>query len=475
MFEWDSLFGLGFNLLYLFMVIGTIIVVVLDNRHPVKTIAWILVLLFLPLVGLIFYFFFGQNVRRKRLISKRIYNNIVRRPLHEYWRKPPADFPKKGEALANLFRRMNRSLPYGGNQVKFFTDGAGLLHALLRAIADARHHIHLEYYIIEDDAVGRMVRDALIDKVKQGVKVRLLYDDVGCWRVAQRFFREMIKAGVEVYPFLEVRFPIFSNKVNYRNHRKIVVIDGAIGFVGGMNLAERYVQGVSWGVWRDTSCMIYGTAVHGLQTVFMMDWFFVTRQEVDAKVYFPRLKPIGDSYVQIVTSKPVGRWRDIMQGYLWAICNAKRYLYIQTPYFMPDEQILTALQTAALSGVDVRIMLPRKSDSRVVQMCSLSFLRDLMEAGVKFYFYGKGFLHAKMMVMDDSLSTVGSANIDFRSFEHNFEVNAFFYDTKSAIRLREAFENDLLDSEFVSSKRWNQRPFWRKVEESILRMLAPLL
>lgn len=475
MFGWDSLFNIGANLLYLFLVIGTMIVVVLDNRHPVKTIAWILVLLFLPFVGLFFYFFFGQNIRRTRLISKRIYKNIARKPLRRYRRKPISNLPENCQTLSNLFRRMNRSLLFVGNQVEIFTDGSSMLHRLLQAVSQAQNHIHMEYYIFEDDAVGRLLRDALIDSAKRGIKVRLLYDDVGCWKVPKRFFKEMIESGIEVYPFLEVHFPIFSDKMNYRNHRKITIVDGRVGFVGGMNIAERYIKGVEWGPWRDTSCMISGQAVQGLQTVFLMDWFFVTRAQLNSHVFFPSLDPFGASQVQIVTSKPVGRWRDIMQGYLWTISNAKKYIYIQTPYFMPDEQVLTALQTAALSGVDVRLMIPRKSDSRVVQMCSLSFLRDLLEAGVKVYFYGRGFLHSKMMVVDDLISTIGSTNFDFRSFEHNFEVNAFFYDEGTAVRLRGIFKDDLCFCERVSSGRWASRSFWHKLEESVLRILAPLL
>ncbi|MBR5803150.1 MAG: cardiolipin synthase [Bacteroidaceae bacterium] len=475
MFDWSSPFSILFHIVYLTMVLGTVVVVILDNRYPVKTLAWLMVLIFLPVLGLILYFFFGQSVRKERLISKRSYIHIARKPLRGYWRKPPHDLPDECQSLASLFRRMNRSMPFGGNQVEIFTDGVSKFDSLLQCISQARHHIHLEYFIFDDDQVGNRVADALIRKAHEGVKVRVMYDDVGCWQVKSSFFHRMRQAGIEVHPFLKVRFPIFGRRVNFRNHRKIAIIDGVVGFIGGMNIADRYLHGLSWGVFRDTSIRIQGMAVQGLQTVFLMDWCFVTGEQITNDSYFPLQEEQGRSQMQIVTSKPVGRWREIMQGYLHAIANARRYIYIQSPYFLPTEQILTALQTAALLGVDVRIMLPWKGDIRVVQMCSRSYLRDVMEAGVKVLFYQPGFLHAKTMVIDDLISTVGSTNIDFRSFEYNFEVNAFMYDTDTAIRLRHIFQADEEQCTHISSQRWARRSWWRKVEESILRLFAPLM
>lgn len=475
MSDWLNIFNIGIHLIYLTSVIGTIIVVILDNRNPVKTLAWIMGVVFLPIIGLILYFFFGQSVRKERLISKRSFWNIARKPLRGYWRKPPPDLPQRCQTLAKLFRRMNRSMPFGGNKVEIYTEGRDMIAALLEAIRQAQHHIHLEYYIFEDDSIGELISEALIKKVHEGVKVRVLYDDVGCWKVKRSFYDRMRQEGIEIHPFLKVKFPIFSNRVNYRNHRKIAIIDGRMGFIGGMNLAERYVQGLSWGTWRDTTISIYGHGIQGVQTVFLTDWCFVTGEVIHNVPYFPTQDAQGESMVQIVTSKPVGRWRDIMQGYVHAICNARKYIYIQTPYFLPTEQVLTALQTAALSGVDVRIMLPWKGDNRVVQMCSRSYLRDVMEAGVKILFYQRGFLHSKTIVIDDCISSVGSTNMDFRSFEHNFEVNAFMYDSETAIRLKEAFIHDLSHCAHISSQRWAQRSWWRKMEESVLRLLAPLL
>ncbi|WP_368147386.1 phosphatidylserine/phosphatidylglycerophosphate/cardiolipin synthase family protein, partial [Bacteroides cellulosilyticus] len=261
-----------------------------------------------------------------------------------------------------------------------YTSGASMLQSLLRELAKARQHIHIEFYIFEDDAIGRMVRDVLIEKVRAGVEVRVIYDDVGCWHVPNRFYDEMRSAGIEVRSFLKVRFPLFTSKVNYRNHRKIVVIDGRIGFVGGMNLAERYMRGFSWGIWRDTHLLLEGKAVHGLQTAFLLDWYFVDRTLISASRYFPKMEASGNSLVQIVTSDPIGPWKEIMQGLSMAISGAKKYFYIQTPYFLPTEQILAAMQTAALAGVDVRLMLPLRADNRLTNLGSCSYLADVLQA-----------------------------------------------------------------------------------------------
>lgn len=475
---WDvfnNVLGLAWHVLYFFIVISTIAVVILDNRNPVRTMAWVLVLSFLPVVGLVLYFFFGRNTRKEKLISKKGFTRLIKRPMAEYQAQKAFNCPEDQSQLMRFFRKVNNSLPFEGNQTEIFTDGYGMLRALMREISRAKHHIHLEFYIFEDDAVGRLVRDLLIDKARQGVEVRLLYDDVGCWHVPHAFYEEMRGAGIEARAFLKVRFPLFTSKVNYRNHRKIVVIDGCVAFTGGMNIALRYLKGVSWGGWRDTHLLIKGKAVYGLQTTFLTDWYVVDRTLITSSRYFPDVTVCGNALIQIVTSDPVGEWRDIMQGLLIAISSARKYVYIQTPYLLPTEPILLALKTAALAGVDVRMMMPVRADARLTHLASLSYLEDMMQAGVKIYLYQKGFLHAKTMVSDDTLSTVGSTNMDFRSFEHNFEVNAFLYDAESACALKEIFLRDQKDAILLQKKTWMLRPWHQKAEESILRLLAPLL
>ena len=472
----NGIFSMVVSFIFLLAVVATIVVVVMDNRNPFKTLAWVLVLVFLPVIGLILYFFFGQDTRKERLISKKGFKRLTKYPMMEFQMQESFKASEeKQHQLIRFFQRVNLALPFEGNSIKVFQDGYSMLQSLLAAIKSAQHHIHVEFYIFEDDAVGRLVKDSLIDKAREGVEVRVLYDDVGCWKVPHRFYDEMREAGIEVHGFLKVLFPRFTSKVNYRNHRKLVVIDGRIGFIGGMNLAERYLKGVPWGIWKDIMMQVEGKAVYGLQMTFLTDWYATDHSLITSSSYFPQMEDKGTSLMQVVTSDPVGEWKDIMQGLLIAITSAQKYVYIQSPYLLPTEPILLALKTAAAAGVDVRIMIPEKSDSRMVHWGTMSYLQELMETGIKIYMYQKGFLHSKLIVCDDCLSSVGSTNMDFRSFEHNFEVNAFMYDRTSALKLKEIFLSDQKDAKLIHLKEWRMRPWSQKVKESVIRLFAPLL
>lgn len=472
---WGIVAVLAFRLVYLAVILFTIVIVLLDNRNPVKTMAWVLVLVFLPVVGLAFYFFFGRNTRKERLISKKGFSRLSKRPMAEYQAQEAlVDFTGRNQ-LIPFFHRVSNALPFEGNDVQVFTDGYSMYQELFRRIAKAKHHIHLEFYIFENDAVGRLLRDLLIDKAREGVSVRLLYDDVGCWDVNPMFYDEMLCEGIEVRSFLKVRFPQFTSKVNYRNHRKLAIIDGKVGFIGGMNIALRYLKGVPWGVWRDTHICLKGKAVYGIQTAFLTDWFAVDRTLLTSAQYFPKMDTVGTSVAQIVTSDPVGEWHDIMLGLVKAISCAQRYIYVETPYFLPTEQVMAAFQTAALSGVDVRLMIPKKADAFITHKGTMSYLDELMKSGVKVYFYRAGFLHSKLWVADDEWASVGSTNLDFRSFEHNFEANAFFYDEKTVCAMKEIFLEDMKKCMTLSQKIWDKRSFKNKIVESVVRLLAPLL
>lgn len=472
---WGIVAVLAFRLVYLAVILFTIVIVLLDNRNPVKTMAWVLVLVFLPVVGLAFYFFFGRNTRKERLISKKGFSRLSKRPMAEYQAQEAlGDFTGRNQ-LIPFFHRVSNALPFDGNDVQVFTDGYSMYQELFRRIAKAKHHIHLEFYIFEDDTVGRLLRDLLIDKAREGVSVRLLYDDVGCWDVNPMFYDEMLCEGIEVRSFLKVRFPQFTSKVNYRNHRKLAIIDGKVGFIGGMNIALRYLKGVPWGVWRDTHICLKGKAVYGIQTAFLTDWFAVDRTLLTSAQYFPKMDTVGTSVAQIVTSDPVGEWHDIMLGLVKAISCAQRYIYVETPYFLPTEQVMAAFQTAALSGVDVRLMIPKKADAFITHKGTMSYLDELMKSGVKVYFYRAGFLHSKLWVADDEWASVGSTNLDFRSFEHNFEANAFFYDEKTVCAMKEIFLEDMKKCMTLSQKIWDKRSFKNKIVESVVRLLAPLL
>lgn len=475
---------------YLFIVFSQMLVVMLENRQPVKTIAWLMVLLFLPILGLLIYFFFGRNRKREHFVSRACAGQLARRSAARFYQGGFPQLPEEYEPLIKLFRRQNAAFPYPDNKIRFFDNGPDMLRSLLHDIAAARRHIHLESYIFEEDKVGCLIRDALTAKAKQGVSVRVIYDDVGCWNVKNRFFKQMETAGVEVKPFLPVRFPKLTGKVDFRNHRKIVVIDALIGYIGGMNIADRYFYPISQKdpAWRDIHLRLMGNVAGGLQRAFLSDWYVAAGQTITDKVYYPREEEcralmaqdaepyVSDSaLIQIVTSIPTSPWADVMQGMILALCRAKTYCYFQSPYFMPTEQMLFAMQTASLSGVDVRLMIPEKADKRFLTWASRSFLYDLLRAGVRVYLYQGGFLHAKTMICDDSLISCGSTNIDFRSFERNFEVNAFVYDVQAALHLKNIFINDERHCRILNLDALNTLPLGNRIAESFVRLLSPLL
>lgn len=477
-----------FMVIYLLIVCSTVLVIVLDNRQPVKTIAWILVVSSLPVLGLIIYFFFGRNHKKNVLISRTCAIQLARRSAYRYFRMQVPDIPEEHRQLINLFRRQSMAFPYPENQLNLYVRGQDLLSALIEDIRRARHHIHLEFYIWEDDCVGNLVLDELARKVAEGVKVRVVYDDVGCWKVRNAFFERMKSKGIEVAVFMPVRFPKFTSKVNFRNHRKIVVIDGGIGYVGGMNLADRYFynQGNRL-AWRDSHLRIEGSAVCGLQRAFLADWYVAQEELITDACYYPSefqfTGYVGDAMmrsgksalVQIVTSMPMNTWQDIMQGMVLALLRAKKYCFIQSPYFMPTDRLLYAMQTAALSGVDVRLMIPERADTKLLTWASRSYLMDVMKAGVRVYLYQDTFLHAKTWVSDDSLSSCGSTNMDFRSLEHNFEVNAFIFDHKMALVMKRIFLEDQNKCRLLNLHSWEERSKWRHLGESFIRLLSPLL
>ena len=480
--------GLNLVLLILYYVIATIAVihVVMDNRQPAKTMAWALVIWFVPVVGIVFYLFFGVNTRKERLISQRQLDQLSKRSMLGFVEQQDLRLPEEHKPLIDLFISESFSLPFKDSTVYLLTDGYQFFPQLLHDIAEARHHIHIDMYIIEDDPLGRLVSDALIAKARSGVEVRLIYDDVGCWSVKNRFFERLREEGIEVAPFLPVRFPSFTSKVNYRNHRKLVVIDGRVGYIGGMNIAQRYVKGQGarskgqeGGLWRDTMVRVTGTGVYSLQRAFLIDWYFVDRSLVNGKNYYPSPNPHHPSpntILQTVTSGPVEPYQEIMQGYVRIILGAKNYVYIETPYFLPTEPVLFALKTAAASGTDVRLLVPMRNDSWFVEWAGRSYLREVQQAGITVSLYTAGFLHSKLMVCDDSVCTCGSTNVDFRSFENNFEANIFMYGEEVAARMKQIYLNDEAEAVSLASLSERIRPrFFVRLCESLVRLLAPLM
>ena len=470
--------------LYVVSILVVVLFTILENRNPVKTISWVLVLILLPVIGFIFFIFFGQNLRKEKIIARkglRNHESLSRlahaqiNQLTEGEKFPSAEIEEKRNLISLLLNNSNAVVTIG-NRIDILNNGIPTFEAIFAELKKATQFIHLEYYIFSDDNIGRKVKKLLKEKAAEGIEIRLIVDDVGSWELNKDFFEEMWASNIQVYSFLQVRFPAFTSKVNYRNHRKIIIIDGQIGFLGGINIADRYLHGSKkLGIWRDTHLRIEGDAVNTLQSIFLTDWFFVCQTELSNPKYFPTKQPTGNKLVQIVASGPDTDWPGIMLGIFQAVASAKKYVYIATPYFMPTEGVLMALKTAAMGNIDVRILIPEKSDAFITHLSSHSFIREMLDANVKFYFYQKGFLHSKVMIIDDIVSMVGSANMDFRSFEQNFEVSAFVFDKETALELRKTFEEDLADSRLIVPEDWMNRSKKEKIKESFARLVSPLL
>lgn len=470
--------------IYAFTILSTAIMIIHEKRDPAKTTTWVIVLILLPVIGLITYIIFGQNHRKDKIFCRKELQDLVQ---IEYLstsqiskiktNKDQLD-PQISGYLSNitLLLNNNKALLSEHNNIEIFHDGAEVFNSIISTLYAAKHSINMVFYIVSNDKIGNRIKNILINKAKEGIKVRLIYDDVGSWHLPKSYIRELKEAGVEVYPFMKVKFPFLTSKVNYRNHRKIIVVDGEYGYLGGMNIADRYIEGSRrLGRWSDTMLRISGEAVHSLQVIFLTDWYFVSNKIIeDRTLYFPKPLPAGYHPIQVATSGPDSDWANIMQAYFYAIMRANSHIYIASPYFIPNESILTALKTAALSGIDVRLMLPGKSDSTVVYWCSLSYVQELLDAGIKVYLFQNGFNHSKTMMVDGSCSFVGSANMDIRSFEDNFEIVAIVYDKETTAQLEKSFIAELTNCMFVTAEEWSRRPLKSNFIESLARIISPL-
>ena len=458
---------------YALSIITVIFVIIGENRNPVKSLAWVTVLILLPAIGLVLYFFFGRNLKNKRMISRRNKRRLRRAIRLPHQPRRPKDLPAESEQLARLTETLVQCPYYSGNKVEIFSSGAEKFEALKADLLAARQTINLQYYIFENDKLGCEIARILKQKVAEGVKVRVIYDHVGSFHVASDFFKSLCKAGVEAFPFFKVTFVAFGSKVNWRNHRKIAVIDGTIGYIGGMNIADRYIDGgKKFHLWRDCHLRVQGPAIAALHYSFARDWNFMGRELLEET---PNGEPTGNVGIQAVTGGPMSPWNTLGQIFLQAISNAKKRIWVQTPYFLPPDYLVKALQNAALAGVDVRIMLPRHSDSRMLGYASRSYFTECLRAGIKFYLFEAGMLHSKVVIIDNDLSTVGSTNFDFRSFEHNFEGNLLLYSEELNESLRNVFLKDQEQSMRITGDLWRRRPLIQKLTESTIRLLAPIL
>lgn len=472
--------------IFIFNIALAAALVFLERRDASSTWAWLLVLFFIPIFGFFIYLLLGRQLRKKTLFkwegSRRV--GIESRIAHQMDELNEGRFEFKDPNAKNytdlvyLHLRNNGALLTQDNSVQIFNDGRKKFDSLIQDIENARHHIHIQYYIFRLDELGTRIVDALTIKAKEGLKVRLLYDDMGSRRLSKRHFKALIEAGGEVETFFPSIMPIINPRLNYRNHRKIVVIDGEVGYIGGFNVGDEYI-GLSrkFGYWRDTHLRLEGSALHPLQTRFIRDWNQASaRHDIEYdESFFPVKHGKGNTSMQIVSSGPDEEWEQIKDGYLKLINLAKEYIYIQTPYFIPDASFYDAIRIAALSGIDVRIMIPNKPDHPFVYWATYSYVGQMLRAGARVFIYDNGFLHTKMIVTDNKASTVGTANIDVRSFKLNFEVNAFIYDEKVSTDLAELFHRDMKLSTELTYTMYLDRTRLIKTKESIARLLAPIL
>lgn len=478
---------------YLIVLFAVALRVVYDSTNVTKTLAYLLLILFIPFFGMLIYFGIGINYRKRKIYSKKlIEDDELARSLEQHMIRMTHAAVKEGEeelehnaSLAYLLLNENLSPLTSDNHVRILVNGEEKFEALLKDLNAAKDHIHIEYYIFEEEGVGSEIGRILKEKAAQGVKVRFIYDAFGSLGMSAAFENDLRSAGVEIYPFFKIYFPLLANRLNYRNHRKIVVIDGEVGYTGGINVSDRYINSHDGKgdpgkrYWRDTHVRIQGPGVQYLQYLFFCDWNFCADVKLPPDPrYFPGYdRPPGTdgTMVQIVASGPDSRYPSILFSVLKAISLARKEILITTPYLIPGESLLNTLVIAAYSGVRIRVMVPGKSDSKVVQAAARSYYRELLDAGVEIYEYEKGFIHAKTMVIDQEVAMIGTANMDIRSFDLNFEVNAVIYDKKTARDLKYCFLQDIKHAREIKLEEWKKRPVLTKLVEKTAGLSSPLL
>lgn len=465
------------------------LVVFFERRNPASTWAWLLVLLFIPILGFIVYMIFGRNSKREKMFREKekydqeVYYKYLFHDVHSAEKvKLQKEFiENKGKLvdaeyvtdLAHLHLNSGNWMTFN-NQVEYFNNGKDKFESLVQDIRNAKKFIHLEYYIWRGDRLGTRLVEELTKKAAEGVEVRILYDGIGNARLPKYFFDKFHDAGGYTAAFL----PRFVVRLNYRNHRKLAIIDGEIGYIGGFNVGDEYLGIVKrYGPWRDTHLRFQGDAIDQMQMRFIKDWNFTAKNGIIqlSEKYFPKRPQFDGVRTQIVSSGPDTQWKNVRNGYFKMINEAESHVYLTTPYFVPDDGIFEALRVAALSGLDVRIIIPGNPDHFFVYWASMSYLGELLEAGVKVYQYEKGFIHAKVLTIDGTVASVGSANMDIRSFDLNFEVNAFMYDEVITKVLEEDFMNDLRCCVEITKEWYHRRRWWFKVHEAIARLISPML
>ena len=457
-------------------------VIFFENRHPTQTITWLVVLGSFPLIGFIFYLLFGRNYRKERMFRKKYFldKQAFLTVEGEDDTRGQEKLSLMGQHQGKLFKlaqKLGNSPISFDTATKVLTNGDETFQHIIEQLKRARHHIHLEYYIVRHDKIGQEMKELLIQKAREGVKIRFLFDAVGSWQLSKSYINDLRNAGIEAVTFGPVRLPFLNNKFNFRNHRKIIVIDGTIGFVGGLNIGDEYLgRNKEIGFWRDTHLMLKGEAVRTLQLIFLQDWYYMTNHSfLTAEYLSPQIDNKHHGGVQLIAGGPDNEWSVIKNIFFSMIASAEKSVWIASPYFIPDEDIFSAIKVAALSGVDVRLLVPNRPDKRIVFHASRSYFPELLEAGVKVYEYEHGFMHSKIVIVDNELASIGTSNMDMRSFHLNFEVNAFLFRTKSTQELVDEYVNDLKYARQLEMETFQQRHIGLRILESTARLLSPLL
>ena len=472
--------------IYILLVIAVCLRVIYETRSATKTMAYLLFVIFIPVAGIIFYILFGVNYWKLKLYNKKSLEDEkilekLKKEMKIYSNETiaPADMAVgENKELAVMLAKELHSPLTRRNRVKLLINGEEKFPEVLEALRNAKHHIHLEYYIYEKGEICDQVNEILIQKATEGVKVRFIYDDFGSPTIKKKSLARMKKAGIEIFPFQKVMFYLLANRINYRNHRKIIVIDGQTGFTGGINISDKYINNKPGRLyWRDTHLRIDGPGVFYLQYLFLTNWNFCSGKVLEPeKLHFSEARlHKDDHFLQVVASGPESDQPSVLFSLLQAIYLAKKEILITTPYFIPGDSILEALRISALSGLSVKLLVPGKCDSKFVNAASKSYYKDLLIAGVEIYMYKKGFVHAKTMITDSNLSIIGTANMDYRSFELNFEVNTIVFDKGVSEKLRKVFFKDLEDAEQIDKESWVNRPAYIQLPEKLARLFSHVL
>jgi len=467
--------------IYLLLAIGMVLSLLVNGIKPAKTLAWLLTIFTIPVAGILLYWMLGRNRRKyswKDLHEDKAIKEYLKR-IRQNQRNQKSLIEKSEifNKMTLLIEKTSGLKPTENNEVILLKDGKATFDAIFSALETADRYIYLLYYIFEDGELADRLFALFKEKIADGVKIKIIYDGVGSYTLSKKYIKDLKAIGVEVYPFLPFKLGRFLASINYRNHRKIIIVDGEVAFTGGINISDKYLKGdLVLGKWHDMHLQLRGDSVLDLQVVFAIDWFLVSGDKSELEVELPiRSKHVGNQIVQIVYGGPDDYFSPIGQTYFSLINNARKYIYITNPYVIPGTAILRALEVAANSGIDVRLLVSAKADSVLVKWSVRSYFESLLKAGVKIYQFPDGFLHSKIIVSDDNIVSIGTANMDIRSFEQNYEVNALVYDSKTAIMLRQEFLNEVEQSIAVEYETFKNRPYLDKLKEGIAKVFSPLL